>query len=337
MKKACLALLIAAPLLLVSPELRAQESSSQLFSEGVQLFQRGQVDAACKKFEQSYALDGATGTLFNLASCHEKQGKLWKARQEYEQLADEMKAAAKADKAALAEKRAAAVEARLPKLVLHFAAGSNVASIEIDGRPLAKDKWKQPIPVDSGHHAVLLEASGMQSRTLHVDAKGEGVVTTVPVPVLTAAPSATASPTHAATVVLTTALPADKGTEQPAWWTIQRKLGAALGGVAVVGIGIGTVFGLDAISKKNKADDLCGQSGDVCPDTTHANAAESMTRKARTAATISTISFGCGIAALAVGGYLLFSGGASPPADQALWISPSGGPRSAGVQVDGRF
>src|SRR5262249_36111555 len=74
----------------------------------------------------------------------------------------------------------------------------------------------------------------------------------------------------------------------------QRALAIAAVGVGVVGIGFGTVFGLQAMSKHNDAMQACP---DQCADTNGVQ----LWNDARQAGTLSTISFVVGAAGLGVG------------------------------------
>src|SRR5262245_33315596 len=57
--------------------------AEMLYRQGRQLMAEGKVSEACPKFAESYRLDAATGTLLNLASCHESERKLATAWLEY--------------------------------------------------------------------------------------------------------------------------------------------------------------------------------------------------------------------------------------------------------------
>ena len=58
-----------------------------LFKEGKKLLAEQKVPEACRKFESSYRIDPAPGTLINLALCHEQEGKLATAWGEFNEYA----------------------------------------------------------------------------------------------------------------------------------------------------------------------------------------------------------------------------------------------------------
>jgi tetratricopeptide (TPR) repeat protein len=81
--------------------------------------------------------------------------------------------------------------------------------------------------------------------------------------------------------------------------------GYALLGVGVVGLGLGTFFGLQALSSRSDAEDQCAEGGGVrrCP----AAAQDALDTNQRNAL-IADISLGVGIVATAVGAYIVFKG-----------------------------
>src|SRR5205823_5132509 len=77
----------------------------------------------------------------------------------------------------------------------------------------------------------------------------------------------------------------------------QRTAGIVIAGVGVVGLAVGTVFGLTAVSKNNEAKRLCPGTAPTCASSEGVNDNDS----AKTDGTISTVAMIAGGAAL-VGG-----------------------------------
>jgi serine/threonine-protein kinase len=114
-------------------------------------------------------------------------------------------------------------------------------------------------------------------------------------------------------------------------------VGLVVGGVGVIGLGAGAVFGLQAKSKNDEAlqpqncrtPTLCTPNG------------LSLTTDAKNAATISTVSFVAG-GALVAGGLAMFllapssSGSSTPPAHGGMRVTPWLGP-VGGLSLDGAF
>jgi len=103
----------------------------------------------------------------------------------------------------------------------------------------------------------------------------------------------------------------------------------AVGGI--VGLGIGSYFGVKAISKNSDAELLC-QRGRQCDSPRGVT----LTEEAKDAAVVSNIAFGAGAALVATGMVLYFTGG-SKQASTALHLAPALGPKSAALQIGGRF
>jgi hypothetical protein len=82
-------------------------------------------------------------------------------------------------------------------------------------------------------------------------------------------------------------------------WGAQRVTALVLGGVGVVGLGVGAVFGFRAIDLKNQRSQYC-DANNVC----NSEQGVSLDRDARTAATLSTVSMIAG-GVLAAGGLVL--------------------------------
>lgn len=233
--------------LLAAPHAGAVDATT-LFKQGLAAFQRGDTATACGLFEQSYKLDAATGTLFNMAKCHATEGHYWQARGEFLKLAGEMDRAGKADKAKIARDAAADAEKHVPKLALTFPDASNVETIAIDGDELDQAKWKTPIAVAPGSHVLTFGAAGTQKQTRTIEAQADGAIVEVDVPVLVA--GAARGPEGAPT-------PRPDRTPVQSAGSTGRTTGLIIGsGVTVAGLATGVGFMLAAASARSKRDDL---------------------------------------------------------------------------------
>src|SRR6266481_7047249 len=77
-------LIAAAMVGLSTSRARAGPTAAEgLFQEGRQLLEEGHVDEACLRLAESYWQEPASGTLLNLARCHQTQGKIATAWAEY--------------------------------------------------------------------------------------------------------------------------------------------------------------------------------------------------------------------------------------------------------------
>src|SRR5689334_11241114 len=115
LRRRALAFVISAgALALVAPDVRAQEATTTgtatvLFDEAVALMDQGKFALACPKLARSNELSPNGGTLFALAECYERSGRVASAWVTYKEAAIRAAAAKRAD----AEKRATESAARL--------------------------------------------------------------------------------------------------------------------------------------------------------------------------------------------------------------------------------
>ncbi len=295
-------------------------AAEDLFRAAKSLADAGNHAGACPKFELSQRLDPGIGTLLYLADCYEKTGRYASAWATFLEAAAAARAAGQADREQLARELAGALEPKLSKLAIVVEATSDVPGLQVtrDGAPVDRGLWGIASPVDAGPRRIEAKAPGKLTWSSVVDVKGTQPVS-VSVPPLADAPVTPAGPAPAP--VAATA-PAGAVTPAPAEadrGSGQRTLGYVVGGLGVVGLGVGAVFGLQAKSKNDEADSHCGKDG-LCDD-------EGVTlgEDALAAATLSTIAFGIGAAGV-VGGLVLIvtapSGperaGAATPATVAL-------------------
>jgi hypothetical protein len=281
-----------------------------LFKEGLRLFDGGQTAKACAKFADSYKLDPALGTLQNLALCHEKEGRLAEAYGELTELLAKAQAAGKTQRADVAREHLSSLDTKVPRVVLSFGEGVQVSGVEIDGA--ARD-WRAPIVLDPGHHAITAHAEGRPDAHVEYDANTGGAQT-VPV-VFTGGGSATPPPAPApAPTAPSSALSSQSSASGPSPSGPSKVVVFGLAGVGVAGIAVGSVFGVLTFSQKSAGDSHC--AGMYCDASGLASQ-----NNAHTSATVSTIGFAVGLAALAVDAVVILTshkGKAGAPASGAM-------------------
>jgi hypothetical protein len=293
---------------------RDAAAAEVLFTEGRTAFDAGEYVAACQKFEESQRLDPAAGTLINLAACYEKLGKLasawetWREALRYLHRQD--------DRYPSVDKRAQALESRLPRLELKLAVGTPPgASVTRDGVPLGAASLGVSLPVDPGKHVVVASAPQREPRQYVInirEGESKGLVV---------APSNAIAASSAARPSATTATAPGKDAQPSS--SARKTLGFAVGGIGVIGLATGAVTGLIAVNRKNTVRDRCQESGGrlLC-DEEGLDAAES----GSTYATISTVSFAVGAVATAAGVWLVVTS-----SDSSTQVGAR--PRSGGAEL----
>jgi len=252
-------------------------AAQALFDDAKRLMADGHAAEACPKLEESQRLEPRSGTLINLASCYEQTGHLASAWARYVDAAASANLGGNAEREAVARERAAALAPRLTKLLIAIAPKTPQGlEVRRDGVVVGQPAWGVALPSDPGPHRISASAPGHQPFEVLVDVQGEGKTITVHVPELVA--NAPTEPVAAPHPGLNT-----------------RQIAALVaGGIGVVGIGVGTVFGFISKSKHDEAERSC--QGDEC--TTQQGLDASMdAHKAGNVSTVAMIVGGVGLAA----------------------------------------
>lgn len=157
-------LALSGSLLLCTTRAHAQEqrdpaAAEELFRQGRAAAEQHDYANACAKFRESNRLDPAVGTLFNMADCEERLGHLatsWTLFQEVSQ-----RLPSDDDRKGMAQKRARALESRVPMLTIHLRSGVGSAlRVRRDDVELGGASLDTALPVDPGEHVVRVEAEG---------------------------------------------------------------------------------------------------------------------------------------------------------------------------------
>jgi serine/threonine-protein kinase len=240
-------------------------SAQALFEDALKLLADKNFAAACPKLEESQRLDPAMGTQYRLAQCYEGLGRTASAWANYLEVADLAKAGGKSDREKAARERASAVESSLSRLTL-IVATPDVPGLEVrrGAEIVGAGQWGTPVPVDPALYDIRATAPGKTPWHGTVTVAGDGTSATLTVPPLEDAPAASKSeppPSPVAPPPPSSAPPpAPLAPPPPRPSTPTGPLATVAfvaAGVGVAGLGVGTVAGIMALSKKSEAEGLC--------------------------------------------------------------------------------
>jgi hypothetical protein len=280
-----------------------------LFNDAKKAMASGDYESACPKLAESYRLDPGTGTLTALAVCHESQGKTATAWAEFIQVVSDATQAHRPDREKFARQHIAMLEPKLSKLTLTVdPAVQSLPGFEVrrDGVVVGRAAWGTAVPVDPADHTIEATADGKQRWSTTIKVRDGSDAQTVTVPPLEDAPATAtgappASPSPSDEDRNASAKPADEaGSPRPSA-SPQRTIGLVVGAVGVAAAGLGTYFGVEALSKSSQANGLCPQS--TCSNTKGVNDESS----AKGSALGADIALGGAIVALAVGTVLFLT------------------------------
>ena len=323
----------------------AQKAAAEsLFDDGLKAMKSGHFGEACPKLEESERIDPAIGTLLYLAECYEKSGRTASAWATFREAASAAQAQGETERTRVAAARADRLQPSLSKLTLKVVAETaQLPTLRVtrDGVPLAKALFGVAIPVDPGKYHIVASADGYQSHEADVEVSANGDSKSLEIPALAVSTTPTVAPTGAlAAAANGGAQPATNVTPQnpepspaPSGSNGLRTAAYVTSALGVVSLGIGTYFGLKAISKNNDAKEHC--SGSVCND----QAGESLTTDAQSAATFSNITIGVGAAFVVTGVvlYLTSAPKAKPESSARLELHPLVSRHLAGIGFGGTF
>lgn len=208
---------------------------------------------ACRTLAKSYELSPRGDTLLNLAECHRREGKTATAWREFDEAIRHGAQVGYADAVKVARTYRDDLVSKLSRLTVTVPAETAALEglgIEVRGKPLARDQWDEPTPIDPGPLEVTAVAKGHVAFRRQIVIGPEADSKTVVVKL--------------ERVPLPTALPPKPGPAAPApeprpvWpW--------AVGGVGLGLLGASVAFGIDAVAAGKNLDDRCGPERTACP------------------------------------------------------------------------
>ena len=295
-------------------------AAESLFQDARKLMDAKKYGEACPKFLASHKAGPAVGTLLNLADCYEKDGKLASAWARFHEAVALAQRLGRPDREKTARERADKLEPKLIKLTIK-SADKDIA-VKLDGTAIDAAALGTPVPVDPGSHTIEATAKGKKPYSSTFEVAEKVRTPSVDIPALQNEPEA-ARPEAA---------PAKKEEPSPLAvstnnGSLQRTLGIVAVGVGVVGLGVGTVFGLKTSSTWSDAQGHC--TAGEC-DQTGVDLADS----AKSSGNIATIAFVAG-GVFTLGGLALYFTAPPSSARADTRVRPSIG--FGTVSVGGRF
>jgi hypothetical protein len=273
-------------------------SRAQLL-QGFELKKQGRFAEALPHLVESVHLDPSNPkALLNLADCEEQLHSLVAAQSHWVTARD--RAAEQSDDVIRDEatRRLAALDARIPKLVVKLAPGApSDTRVARDGVTLGAVSLGTALPADPGKHTVDAHEPGFSGRTFEIVLEEGRQAELVVDP---GAPEAGSGASPAAPISRS----ASTGSSRPG---PLRTAGWVTGGVGLAGVVAGVAFGIAAIVQKNQAD---------CPQNVCSRTSASEHDDALTSAHLST--------AFLIGGTVVAATGAT------LWLLAPRSPTGAG-------
>lgn len=283
---------------------RDKASARALTYEGDELARKDDCQHAIEKYERAASLYPAASILTSLAECQIKLGKLVEGTETARQvLREELGTRPKqafADAQRKARDLVTANEGKIGRLRLLVAPASGELRVRVDDEVVRVASLGVELRVDPGPHVIVAEAPGYLSAKREVTIE-PGASQEVEIQLeLDATPRA--RPIAASAAV------AGEGGPRPraSYKLMPAYVSYGVGGVGLI---VGTVFGLQALSTKSRLDDACNGGGQ-CPSSTRGDVDGLATKSL-----VSTIGFGVALAGAGVGTYFLLK-------------PPFGGPRS---------
>jgi hypothetical protein len=289
----------------------------------VEAFQRGDFESAVSKLEKAFKVLRVPSLGLWSARALEKSGKLIKASERYREVGlleiSSGQATIQRQAQADAATELAALMPRLASLTVQIdGARQDEPKVSVDGVAMASELLGERRPVDPGKHVIEATWRGQRSSQSAELKEGEAKTITLHFKATATAVAPAAAPT-APTAPMPAATSERAADDEPSpGFGTQRVVAVTVGGVGVVGVGLGAVFGLLSKSKHDEADEYC--SGSACTDQRGVTAGNA----AQTNGNISTVAMIVGGVGLAAGITLWATAprrsGDAPPAQVGLGL-----------------
>lgn len=259
-----------------------------LFNEGKSLWESGDRQGACQRFDESLDRVPNVSVWIKVARCREHEGKLAAAAKAYESARALNKAEQSPERRAALETIIAAesakLEPRVPRLRIVVEGAPEGLSASLDGMPIGQESLDSPLLVDPGKHEISVVAPQYVEETKTVTFRerttADEVVevsfrlaatpkTAAPLP-----PNTHGQPTTPPQAIEPTTTPspgaphgAPSATGLDDQMGPRHTTGYVVGGVGAVGLTTAGVLGIATLAYVKKSNPHCKHEGGTCDDT----------------------------------------------------------------------
>jgi hypothetical protein len=302
-------------------------AAAELFRQGREALLENRFDVACPRLAESQRLDPKVGTLINLARCEEAIDKRASAMRHWDDAVKLAHASTDAREPFVTEQRDK-IAPSVPRLAVKLAPGvPSDTRVKLDGVEIGPGDLGAMAPVDAGAHVIVATTSA-GDRQYPVTIVDDDVVTVTIDPRATAPVVDARSSAQPAAGPTTDAPPSPEAPQQPASrGDTQRLIAYAAGGAAVFALGLGTAWGLQAISARNDSrctNGQCNQAGFEAQ------------QEGLAAGDRATVAFIVG-GVLVAGGVALWLTAPRAKTGLAAWVAPSAQPGGACAGLRGAW
>jgi len=319
---------VVAPALTFADEAADRKAEAQrLFTEGQTALDKGDNASGCVLMRTSLELFAVANSLFNVAQCDEREGKLASALAHWKRgflLID-----ATDKRAPVVTKAIEELEIRVPRVRIAVSPKHEPLDVSLDDEVIQKDKLDAVMLIDPGKHIVLVRKAGHsdhrveillneRERTEVVAEPGEAL----PAPL----PSASVVPRASASVV--PPLPPPLPPPRTAPLKVGGFVALGVGGAAILGA---IITGGVIEANHDKIDGLC--EGIICKDGRPIDLIQSQERLLPLNATL----WGIGIAGAAAGAVMLVISSQKPKNGKTAIVIPLASRDGVGIGLSGRF
>ena len=277
----------------------------------------GKYEEALPKLERAQKADPGIGTMFNIAVCQQKLGRLGTAYRVFREVTTLARASGKKAREDAARAKLEEIKVLAPAYALRPRDAGDL-TVRIDGEPIKKEDWGF-YPVDPGEHAVEAVAPAKKSWSTTVSSPAAGKLEEIAIPALE-----TATRTTVVTVT-----------------DNRRTLGYAVGGMGAAGLVAAVVTGALLLNAHGTANDNCPNK--VCRNTdgTQNQKGADAVSLGKTLLPINGIAWGLAALGLGTGAFLLVTSSREKKAAPArVMLTPSFDPSgrgSGGASLTGSF